>query len=280
VTETVNCREQRLEAAARNTFDVLVVGGGIVGAGVARDAQMRGLRVLLVDQADFASGTSSRSSRLLHGGLRYLAQGRIGLVREASREKVLLRRLAPHLCQPLPFVFPVWRGDPWSFWKLAAGVHVYDALCGGRNFGRSAAYGDSTIRKKLPGLRSGGLRGAVRYFDALTNDARLVLETLHAAESAGAVLLNYAAFRSPESDGSGWRGVLCDGISKRFVEVSARAVVNATGAWADRLAPSSVHLRLTKGCHLVIDRSRLPVEEAVVQPRASASCSSSRGANG
>jgi glycerol-3-phosphate dehydrogenase len=106
---------------AEKETDVLVVGGGITGAGVARDAAMRGLRTTLVEQSDFASDTSSRSSRLLHGGLRYLAQGHIGLVREASLEKMRLRRLAPHLCDPLRFYFPVWRGDEWSKWKLSIG---------------------------------------------------------------------------------------------------------------------------------------------------------------
>src|SRR5258706_11332946 len=105
-------------------LDVLVIGGGIVGSGVARDAAMRGLRTLLVEQADFASGTSSRSSRLLHGGLRYLAQGRIGLVREASVEKMRLSQIAPHLCQPLPFLFPVWKGSGWPRWMLSIGVRI------------------------------------------------------------------------------------------------------------------------------------------------------------
>jgi glycerol-3-phosphate dehydrogenase len=114
----------------QSEFDLLVIGGGIVGAGVARDAALRGLRTILVEQSDFASGTSGRSSRLLHGGLRYLAQGHIGLVREASKEKVLLTRLAPHLSQPLPFLFPSWRGG-WPLWKLAAGVKLYDLLAGG-----------------------------------------------------------------------------------------------------------------------------------------------------
>src|SRR5215475_14932209 len=116
--------------APAGEFDVLVIGGGIVGSGVARDAALRGLRTLLVEQSDFASGTSSRSSRLLHGGLRYLAQGRIGLVREASVEKIRLSRIAPHLCRPLPFVFPVWRGDRnWILWQLKIGVKIYDLLC-------------------------------------------------------------------------------------------------------------------------------------------------------
>src|SRR5438105_10747829 len=130
-------QDSALEQLSSRRWDILVIGGGIVGAGVARDAAMRGLRVVLVEQGDFASGTSSRSSRLLHGGLRYLAQGHISLVREASKEKVLLSRLAPHLSQPLPFMSPSWRGGGWPLWKLAAGVQIYELLCGGRNLGLS-----------------------------------------------------------------------------------------------------------------------------------------------
>jgi glycerol-3-phosphate dehydrogenase len=245
-------------------FDVLIIGGGIVGAGVARDAAMRGLRTLLVEQADFASGTSSRSSRLLHGGLRYLAQGRIGLVREASTEKVLLGRLAPHLCSPMPFVFPVWKGDQWSLWKLAAGVHVYDLLCGRRNFGRSCFVRSTRLTADVPQLRREGLKGAVRYFDAFTNDARLVIDTLRSAEGFGASLLNYAKLLSAERRGSEWHCEVRNESSGSSFEVHARAIVNAAGAWADRLPHAQVHLRLTKGVHLVIDRARLPVSEAFV----------------
>src|SRR3954451_24698932 len=133
--------ERSFGALDGRPFDVLVIGGGIVGSGGARDAALRGLRTLLVEQPDFASGTSSRSSRLLHGGLRYLAQGRVGLVREASVEKMRLATIAPHLCQPLSFVFPAWKGAGWARWKLALGVRVYDLLCGGRNLGRSSSHG-------------------------------------------------------------------------------------------------------------------------------------------
>src|SRR5882757_2284615 len=124
--------------STQEPVDVLIVGGGIVGAGVARDAAMRGFSTVLVDRFDFAFGTSSRSSRLLHGGLRYLAQGRIGLVHEASVEKVTISHIAPHLAMPLPFIFPTRRGTAWKRWKLSLGVKVYDLLCGvGKNLGKS-----------------------------------------------------------------------------------------------------------------------------------------------
>src|SRR6186997_723986 len=130
-------REAALGWLTACPLEVLVVGGGIVGAGVARDAAMRGLRIGLVEQHDFAFGTSSRSSRLLHGGLRYLAQGRLGLVREASVEKVIISNIAPHLAAPLPFIFPTRSRGEWKRWKLRVGVKAYDLLCSGRNLGRS-----------------------------------------------------------------------------------------------------------------------------------------------
>src|SRR5947208_2656319 len=178
------------------TLDVLIVGGGIVGSGISRDAALRSLTTLLVEQSDFASGTSSRSSRLLHGGLRYLAQGRVGLVREASVEKMTLARIAPHLCQPLPFLFPVWKGAGWSRWMLAIGVKVYDLLCGGNNLGPSSILGARGMMERAPGLRPEGLTGGTRHFDALTCDARLVIDTLRSAGEAGAALRNYASFVS------------------------------------------------------------------------------------
>ncbi|MEN6535598.1 MAG: glycerol-3-phosphate dehydrogenase/oxidase, partial [Bryobacteraceae bacterium] len=244
--------------------DVLVVGGGITGAGVARDAAMRGLSTLLVEQSDFASGTSSRSSRLLHGGLRYLAQGHIGLVREASHEKMRLSRIAPHLSDPLRFYFPVWKGDAWPRWMLAIGVHVYDSLCGGRNLGQSKSHSPASMREEVPGLRQAGLTGGVSYFDALTNDARLVIDTLRSAANAGATVYNYAKFVSATRSGVEWDCEVRDEESGEAAGIHAASVVNAAGAWAQTIPHSSVRLRLTKGVHLVINRSLLPVDGAVV----------------
>ena len=247
-------------------FDVLVVGGGIVGSGVARDAAMRGLSVGLVEQYDFASGTSSRSSRLLHGGLRYLAQGRIGLVREASLEKQVLHRIAPHLAEPLPFLFPSYAGTPWPLWQLRIGVKLYDLLCGGRNLGRSESLGAAQVRSLAPGLRQQGLKGAVRYFDALTNDARLVIDTLRSASRHGAALWNYCRLEEAAHDGPDWRCRVRNAHDGRERELQCRTIVNAAGPWGDRLPHSRVRLRMTKGVHLVIDRARLPIPSAVVLP--------------
>lgn len=265
-------RGECIEQIGRATLDVLVVGGGIVGAGVARDASLRGLRVGLIDQHDFAFGTSSRSSRLLHGGLRYLAQGRIGLVREASVEKRVIHSIAPHLSAPLAFVFPTYRCPPWgawALWKLRIGVKLYDLLCGGRNLGKSNAFNACGLEQYLPGIDTNRLTGGVRYYDGLTNDARLVIDTLRSAAKNGTTLINYCRLRQARPSGNAWQCLLLDRLGGKEFELKTRCVVNATGPWADRIEHSSVELRLTKGVHLVVDRDRLPVPDAVVMTEGS-----------
>jgi glycerol-3-phosphate dehydrogenase len=245
-------------------LDLLVVGGGIVGSGVARDAAMRGLRVGLVDRYDFASGTSGRSSRLLHGGLRYLEQGRVGLVREASLEKKIIHKIAPHLAEPLGFVFPTYRGQGRPVWQLRIGVKLYDLLCSGRNFQPSRGLSQAQTLSMLSQLKSDKLAGAVYYFDALTNDARLVIDSLRSAASHGAAVVNYAHFRDSQHDGTEWKCQVEDRETGVLQTIRARAIVNATGPWADKIPHSDVKLRLSKGIHIVIDRARLPIPSAVV----------------
>lgn len=257
-------RGASLHALQDNTLDILVVGGGIVGAGVARDAALRGLKVGLVEQHDFAFGTSSRSSRLLHGGLRYLAQGRIGLVREASIEKKIVHHIAPHLAKPLPFIFPTYQGNRhWVLWQLKIGVKIYDLLCGGRNLGRSTWLSRDTVLRKVPVLTPSHLKGAVRYYDGFTNDARLTIDTLRSAAKAGAGVLNYCRLKDARP-GEVWDCDLEDRLAGRPFTARARAVVNATGPWAEGLPHSRVKLRLTKGIHVVVERARVPVPETVV----------------
>jgi len=245
-------------------LDLLVIGGGIVGAGIARDAAMRGLRTGLVEQGDFASGTSGRSSRLLHGGMRYLAQGRIGLVHEASVEKKIIHQIAPHLAEPLPFLFPAYRGDKnWLLWQLKIGVKIYDLLCGGHNLGKSTWLSPEATLQKAPELRSENLAGAVRYYDGFTNDARLVLDTLRSAAKHNGILLNYCHFTSA-TRGELWTCEMEDALAGGKMRVRARTVVNATGPWADGIPHSRVKLRPTKGVHLVVDRQRLSAPDTVV----------------
>ncbi len=257
-------REQDVCRLARSDVDLLVIGGGIVGAGVARDAAMRGLKVGLVEQADFAFGTSSRSSRLLHGGLRYLAQGHLRLVREASKEKCILHRIAGHLAEPLPFIFPTRRGVQWARWKLSIGVKVYDLLCGRRNLGKSRTLSRREVLELLPDLCPEGITGAVRYYDGLTNDARLVLDTMRSAAEHGATVLNYVRFEDAERKDGMWECQAEDVIAQSPLTVRVQSIVNATGPWSDRLPKSRTTLRLTKGVHLVIDRRQLPIPSAVV----------------
>lgn len=257
-------REATLRALSDRPLDVLIVGGGIVGTGIARDAAMRGLRVGLVEQHDVAFGTSSRSSRLLHGGLRYLAQGRMGLVYEASREKRVLHGIAPHLSDPLAFVFPTYRGTPWPRWQLRIGVMLYDLLCGGRNLGPSCGLSRSDILEVLPAIKTDRLTGGVRYYDGLTNDSRLAIDTLRSAAGHGAIVGNYLRLEESQRQTNAWECRVADVLTGRSLTVVAHSVVNATGPWADKFPQSSIRLRLTKGIHLVVDRQRFPVPDAVV----------------
>ncbi len=256
-----------LDSLTAGTLDLLIIGGGIVGSGVARDAAMRGLRVGLVEKNDFASGTSSRSSRLLHGGLRYLAQGRVGLVHEASVEKKIVHGIAPHVSEPLPFIFPTYRGNKdWVLWQLKIGVKIYDLLCGGRNLGNSTWLSKGEVLKSVPSLTPEGLNGAVRYYDGFTNDARLAIDTLRSAAKQGGTIVNYCRYENATRDAAAglWIVTVRDELSGKSFQIRARTVVNATGPWADGLPHSSVKLRVTKGVHLVVERARVPVPDTVV----------------
>src|SRR5574341_2353205 len=172
-------------------FDILIVGGGITGAGIARDAAMRGYRVALVDKGDFASGTSSKSSKLVHGGVRYMELFEFGLVAEASRERRILWDIAPHLVRPLPFVFPVYRDARWPKWMIDVGMWMYDGLAMFRNFKRHQMLATSQVEEKIRGIDTRNINGGAYYYDAQVDDARLTLETIRAAHRYGAVIANY-----------------------------------------------------------------------------------------
>src|SRR6185312_4294005 len=201
-------RPEFVAALARETFDVLVVGGGIVGAGIARDAAMRGLRVALVEQYDFASGTSSRSSRLVHGGLRYLENGQLHLVFEASQERRTLMRIAPHIVRPLQFLWPVFDGARIPTWKLRAALTVYDGLALFRNVAPHHALSAPAVATLEPALRRPGLRGGATYFDAATDDARLTLLNARAAHEAGAIVASRVRVDGLLLDSRGVHGAL------------------------------------------------------------------------
>ncbi len=264
-------RERSLERLQRESFDLLVIGGGINGAGIARDAAMRGLRVALIEKGDFASGTSSKSSKLIHGGIRYLQHGELRLVHVACRERDLLRRrLAPHLVEPLAFVFPVYRGDPVGVFVLGVGMWLYDILAAFRNIERHRMLSPRRTLSLEPKLRGGALRGAGLYYDCLTDDARLTLETILAASEEGAVVTNYVQLQNfVKENGCIVGAALQDRFGGATFEVRARCVVNATGPWTDHIrrldepdAPPC--LRLTKGVHIIVPQERVGNRHAVV----------------
>ncbi len=259
-------RDANLERLASTTFDVCVIGGGISGVGVALDAASRGLSVALVEAGDLAGGTSSRSSGLIHGGLRYLASGQVGLCREALREREVLRRLAPHLIRPMRFVYPVPRGRRGGTVRL--GLTVYDVLAGRRRPGRHREVTASERTSLAESLRWDRMSRAWTFWDASTSDARLVLEVALAAHAHGATVANHV-----RAIGMGSRrhrvAVLYarDMVGGVDIRVQARVFVNATGVWAEdvaRLDGGGVpRLRPSKGIHLVVSREALPISAAL-----------------
>lgn len=246
-----------------------MIGGGITGAAVARDAAMRGFRTLLVDRGDLAGGTSSRSSRLIHGGLRYLEHGHLRLVAEALAERAVLLRIAPHLVHPLPFVVPTHVGDRVPRWKLAIGMWLYDLLAWHSNLGRHRMLSKRAIAAAEPALRQKGLTGGARYVDAQCDDARLVVATARSAALHGAEIRTWTAVRGLVRDGDRVRGaVLAPVHGEGESTVMARVVVNATGPWCDALRrledPAAVPLLApTKGAHVVVPRNRLGHRDAI-----------------
>jgi glycerol-3-phosphate dehydrogenase len=266
----VSSQRATLAQLAADPADILVIGGGITGAGVARDAAMRGLRVVLVDQNDLGSGTSSRSSRLVHGGLRYLETGDLRLVLEANRERRILLRIAPHLVWPLPFVFPLHRGDRLSLWRLNAGMWLYDLLAMFRNVRMHRMLGKRAMLEAEPMLRERGLRGGSRFYDAQCDDARLVLATARSAIHHGALVANYTAVRSLERTAGRVVGAQVeDRLTGAGTTIRASVVVNASGPWADRIrtmedAGATRLLQPTKGVHILVDRSRLDHREGIM----------------
>lgn len=255
-------RGANLDRMAREQFDVLVIGGGITGAGIALDAASRGLSVALVERDDFASGTSSRSSKLVHGGLRYVAQYQFKVTREASEERYRLQRLAPHLVRSVPFILPVYGGIKETA-KLTAGLWLYDVLAALRNTHLHKRLSAAEVRARVPTLATDGLDGGFVYYDCRTDDARLTVEVLKTAANYGAVVANHARvdrllFSAGRVAGAGVANVL-DGGS---LEVRARCVVAAVGVWLDSLQPPSEKggapiVRPAKGVHLVLPEPRI-----------------------
>jgi glycerol-3-phosphate dehydrogenase len=262
-------RSRGLARLADKPVDVLVIGGGITGAGVAREAALRGLAAAVVEARDFAAGTSSRSSKLIHGGLRYLQQAEVALVREAARERKVLRTIAPHLTAPAPMLVPVYGRTSAGLYKLRVGLTLFDKLAGVSGRERHRILGRDEVLAAEPLLARQHLQGAGIYPEYVTDDARLVLDTLKAAHLAGAVIANYATVTGLGSVDGLRRIEVRDEESGAVLTARARVVVNAAGPWIDalgRLEPSAAPLRLqlTKGIHLVFRAGDVPVRHSVV----------------
>ncbi len=264
---------QRLQQGG--AYDIVVVGGGATGLGVALDAATRGLRVALVESHDFAKGTSSRSTKLVHGGVRYLAQGDIALVREALHERATLLHNAPHLAQPLPFVMPSYQC--WETPFYGVGLKMYDALAGAAGIGAAQLLGRTRALKCLPTLQPEGLKGGVKYWDGQFDDARLALAIARTAAQAGAIVLNYVEAVELLHEGGQVSGLACrDTETGSTFRLTSRCVVNATGVWVDGLrdqdaaaAGRSVQSLVapSQGVHLVVDREFLDSDHALIVPK-------------
>jgi glycerol-3-phosphate dehydrogenase len=258
---------------ATRPLDLLVIGGGITGAGVARDAAMRGWRVALVEKEDFGFGTSSRSSKIVHGGVRYLEYGHFLLVRESARERRVLQSIAPHLVHRLDFLYPVFAPD--SLLKIRAGLAVFDWLATAEGGEKHVTLGPVEVREHVPGLRD-SLRGAVLYPEYITDDARLTMENALSAAEHGALVANHARAEQLFRDSTGrvHGARVRDALDDTVYEVQARAVVNAGGPWALEILEESglaapKTLRPSKGIHILLPAARLPLRGATFLKTAS-----------
>jgi glycerol-3-phosphate dehydrogenase len=280
-------RDRAVEALEHERFDVVVIGGGITGAGVALDAASRGYSVALVEKADFASGTSSRSSKLVHGGLRYLQKFDLGLVREALLERQLLVKLAPHLVKPLQMVVPAFDGARPDR-LMGLGLNMYDVMAQQRRRGRRSADRDESdwsparhriisgedVVRLLPALESRQPTGGYLFYDCQTDDVRLVLTVLGEAERFGAILANRVEVLELLASDGGEPGVrVRDGVSGNEFEVRADNVINATGVWADRIRPDELHseaevpkIAPSRGTHVTVAHADLPLEAGAIVP--------------
>lgn len=263
-------RETNLQTLASEVFDFLVVGGGITGVSVARDAATRGLKVGLIEKGDLAQGTSSKSSKLIHGGLRYLENFEFKLVYEALHERRFLLKSVPHLVRPLPFMVPVYRGDPHPPWKLSLGLTLYDLLSLFHAPQTHSRLSGAALLKKIPFLKSEGLLAGFRYFDASMWDDVLTVELARASHRSGVSLATRVEANAPLLQGDRIAGVGARDLeSGRQFEIKAHQVVVCAGPWADQIgkrldASWKPWLGPSQGAHLVFDQSRVPVEDSIV----------------
>ena len=264
-------RDRLFAAIDGARFDVAVIGGGITGAGIARDAAMRGLSVALIEAEDFASGTSSRSSKMIHGGLRYLPMGDIALVREAASERKAVQAIAPHLARETPFVIPARTAT--TIAKLRTGLWAFEKLGGVPKSRKHEVWSQAQLQEREPAIAAEGLSGAVAYPEYLTDDARLTLANVRGAAAHGATCLNHARVEAIVTDCGAAIGLAIADADGRRARLFAGTIVNAAGPWVDAVRAledeaAPPRLQLSKGVHIVVDRQRLPVNRTVIMPAA------------
>ena len=273
-SDTVDARDRAHSFASleRERFDLIVIGGGVTGAGIARDAALRGLSVALIEAQDYASGTSSRSSKMIHGGLRYLSQGHVRLVRQTALERQVLRRIAPHLARPQRYLIPARSASAMTAMRI--GLWLYERLGEVPPEERHEAIDVAELQRREPVMRTDGLRGATEYTEFLTDDARLVVANLRSAQAAGATVVSYAEVDGLLMENGRVAGVHARSTlhgDEREARVLGRLVVSAAGVWVDRVralesGEQDTRITLSRGIHLVLDRTRLPVKNTVVLP--------------
>ena len=266
-------RGQVLELAALREFDVVVIGGGIVGAGVAQNAASRGLSVLVIEREDFASGTSSRTTKLIHGGLRYLEQLHFGVTRELCQERALLGQLAPHLVRDFSFILPLTKNDAFFGFKASIGLTLYDVL----SWNVSSAphhtrLTQKEVQEQVPSLNTKDVSGGLRFHDCITDDSRLVMEVIKSACNEGALAINYMEVVGFETDNGKVKAVKCrDRYSGGDVTIRCKTCVNATGVWSDglvKMLDSKWKKRVApaKGVHLIVPQSAFETNTALFLP--------------
>ncbi|HUM51746.1 MAG TPA: glycerol-3-phosphate dehydrogenase/oxidase [Chitinophagales bacterium] len=263
-------RTQYIQQLQAEPFDLLVVGGGITGAGIALDAITRGLKVCLIEKSDFASGTSSRSTKLIHGGLRYLKQLEFGIVREVGQERAILYKNAPHIVIPERMLLPIVDGGSLGKYSTSLGLYVYDRLAGVEKEERRNMLSKEATLEKEPLLNTEILKGGGMYVEYRSDDARLTIEVLKSAVERGALCINYVEFSSFLLDANSKinGAVAKDIFTGETIKIAAKKIINACGPWVDDLRKTDNSLKkkrlhLTKGIHIVIKKERLPLKQAV-----------------
>ncbi|RYM06061.1 glycerol-3-phosphate dehydrogenase/oxidase [Sporolactobacillus sp. THM7-7] len=262
-------RSHYLEEMARRPLDLFIIGGGITGAGIALDATLRGLRTGLADMQDFAGGTSSRSTKLVHGGLRYLKQFEVKIVAEVGRERAIVYENAPHVTSPEKMMLPIYQNGTFGRFSTSMGLKLYDFLAGVKKNERRVMLSRSETLEKEPLLKKEGLKGSGYYVEYRTDDARLTIEVMKEAVNQGVLAVNYAKVENLIYDNGRLAGVeVADRLSERTYRIFAKKIVNAAGPWVDSIreidrSKKGKHLHLTKGVHIVIDRKRFPMDQSI-----------------